>query len=94
MVIPFFVILSIVHVPTTPCTISSFSLPRLTGVYAFVVLLQSSLVGHLPSDPYAESAAEECRGTWWQNLLYVNNLPFLNKSYCIDQVIGDIGKRS
>ena len=60
--------------------ISQF-LCRLTGVYAFIVLLHMTLLGIFQvstpqlkaAGPYSniDHAKEMCQNVWWKNLLYV-----------------------
>jgi len=56
---------------------------RLTPVYAVIVGFVATLVVHLGSGPYWYSVklmAEGCREEWWTNLLYINNLAYLDYS--------------
>ena len=63
-----------------------FVLRRLTPVYAVIMGFVATLVVHLGSGPYWYSVklmAEGCREEWWTNLLYINNLAYLDYSKAV-----------
>ncbi|OQV21128.1 Nose resistant to fluoxetine protein 6 [Hypsibius exemplaris] len=55
---------------------------RLTAAYAVVMFIYLSLFKYLGSGPQWNPNGMEidgCRGTWWTNLLYINNLLYTDK---------------
>lgn len=49
---------------------------RLTPAYAVIFGFIATIAVHLGSGPdwnYMEYISEDCRSTWWQNALYINN---------------------
>ena len=49
---------------------------RLTPAYAAIFGFIATIAVHLGSGPdwnYMEYISEDCRSTWWQNALYINN---------------------
>ncbi|XP_035894401.1 nose resistant to fluoxetine protein 6-like [Anopheles stephensi] len=50
---------------------------RLVPTYAFMILLEASVMRHLIDGPFGQQfigeSAENCQQRWWMNLLFVNN---------------------
>lgn len=55
---------------------------RLTPMYMIILMIYTCLttyIGDGPMWPKQIESAENCRESWWTNLLYVNNLVLVDK---------------
>lgn len=62
---------------------------RLTPMYMIILMIYTCLTTYLgdgPMWPKQIESAQNCRESWWTNLLYVNNLVLVNKQVRMKEI--------